>query len=72
MRWRPGRAATSRRTWAIPQPRAPVGRGGLGPRLSDYWERRLPAEMLRLASDLPDGQRFDAVVVDESQDFAES
>jgi hypothetical protein len=49
-----------------------VGRGGLGRRLSDYWERRLPAEMLRLATDLPDGQRFDAVVVDESQDFAES
>jgi hypothetical protein len=37
---------------------------------SDYWERRLPEEMLRLAADLPVGQRFDAVVVDESQDFA--
>jgi hypothetical protein len=39
---------------------------------SDYWERRLPEQMLRLAAELPDGQRFDSVVVDESQDFAEA
>jgi hypothetical protein len=39
---------------------------------SDYWERRLPAQMLDLARELPDGQRFDAVVVDEAQDFADS
>jgi len=39
---------------------------------SDYWERRLPAQMVELATQLPDEQRFDAVVVDEAQDFAES
>lgn len=39
---------------------------------SDYWERRLPAQMLDLAAALPPGQRFDSVVVDEAQDFADS
>ncbi len=39
---------------------------------SDYWERELPARMASLAGDLPEGQRFDAVVVDEVQDFADS
>jgi hypothetical protein len=38
---------------------------------SDYWERRLPTEMLSLATGLADGHRFDAVVVDEAQDFAD-
>ena len=38
---------------------------------SDYWERRLPEQMVSLARDLPPGQRFDAVVVDEAQDFAD-
>lgn len=38
---------------------------------SDYYENRLPAQMAELARDLPDGQRFDAVVVDEAQDFAD-
>lgn len=37
---------------------------------SDYWERRLPAEMVLLARQLTDTQKFDAVVVDEAQDFA--
>lgn len=38
---------------------------------SDYWEHRLPAEMVELAASLPPGQRFDAIVIDESQDFAD-
>ncbi len=36
------------------------------------WEVRLPAEMRRLAEALPDGHRFDAVVVDEAQDFSDT
>ncbi|GAA1915366.1 ATP-binding domain-containing protein [Nocardioides marmoribigeumensis] len=36
------------------------------------WEVRLPAEMTRLAEDLPENHRFDAVVVDEAQDFSDT
>lgn len=39
---------------------------------SAFWEDELPALMADLALQLPDGQRFDAIVVDEAQDFAES
>ncbi len=39
---------------------------------SDYWEKRLPDEMGRLAQDLPESKRYDAFVVDEGQDFAEA
>ena len=39
---------------------------------SDFWEERLPAEMAELASALPDGHKYDAVIVDEAQDFADS
>ncbi|MBM9459498.1 NERD domain-containing protein [Nocardioides sp. zg-536] len=39
---------------------------------SAFWEEELPRLMSELADDLPDGQRYDAVVVDEAQDFAES
>jgi len=39
---------------------------------SDFWEHRLPEEMTRLAAGLPAGHRFDAVVVDEAQDFADA
>lgn len=38
---------------------------------SDFWERGLPAEMVDLAEQLPPGRRFDAVVIDEAQDFAD-
>jgi ATP:corrinoid adenosyltransferase len=38
----------------------------------DYWEQRLPAAMMDLARALPGEQRFDAVVIDEAQDFADS
>ena len=37
-----------------------------------YFEHDLPAQMLELASALPDGQRFDSIVIDEAQDFADS
>lgn len=38
---------------------------------TDFWENRLPAEMAERVRDLPDGKRFDSVVVDEAQDFAD-
>ncbi len=39
---------------------------------SDYWERRLPEQMVSLAREQPLGDTFDAVVVDEAQDFADA
>jgi hypothetical protein len=38
---------------------------------SRFWEHDLPGRMRELAADLPDGKRYDAVVVDEAQDFAD-
>lgn len=38
----------------------------------DYWENRLPAELARLAAARPTAARFDAIVLDEAQDFGES
>ncbi|GAA3530463.1 nuclease [Aeromicrobium flavum] len=38
---------------------------------SDFWETRLPAMMSDLADDLADGKKYDAVIVDEAQDFAD-
>jgi len=38
---------------------------------SDFWEQQLPAMMGSLAQALPVGQRFDAIIVDEAQDFAD-
>ncbi|WP_394276865.1 NERD domain-containing protein [Luteococcus sp.] len=37
---------------------------------SHFWERELPALMAEAALTVPESQRFDAVVVDEGQDFA--
>lgn len=37
-----------------------------------FWEEQLPQQMLALAQNLDDGQRFDAVIVDEAQDFADA
>ena len=37
-----------------------------------FFEHDLPARMLELANALPDGQRFDSIVIDEAQDFADS
>ena len=39
---------------------------------SDYWERRLPEQMVSLGREQPSGRKFDAVVVDEAQDFADA
>ncbi|CCG04351.1 nuclease-related domain-containing DEAD/DEAH box helicase [Blastococcus saxobsidens] len=39
---------------------------------SRYWEEFLPAAMVSLAAELPEGERFDAIVIDEGQDFAQS
>ena len=38
---------------------------------SDFWEVELPRLMAERAEDLTHGQRFDSIVVDEAQDFAE-
>ncbi|MGW0041711.1 NERD domain-containing protein [Rhodococcus sp. NPDC003348] len=38
----------------------------------DYWEYELPRQMTELAAALPQGERFDAVVIDEAQDFADA
>ena len=39
---------------------------------SPYWEQHLPEQMLDLAASLPDSELFDAVVIDEAQDFDQS
>ena len=36
-----------------------------------FWERDLAARMTEIAAALPDGKKFDAVIVDEAQDFAD-
>ncbi|WP_420176788.1 NERD domain-containing protein [Luteococcus sp. OSA5] len=38
---------------------------------SHFWEHELPAQMARRAGDLTADERFDAIVVDEAQDFAD-
>ncbi|HEU5143684.1 MAG TPA: NERD domain-containing protein [Dermatophilaceae bacterium] len=38
---------------------------------SDFWEVRLPGQMRQIAEQLPESQRFDAIIVDEAQDFAD-
>ena len=37
-----------------------------------FWEHDLPRQMAELAMDLEPGHRFDSIVVDEAQDFADS
>jgi hypothetical protein len=39
---------------------------------TQFWERDLPRQMVELAEGLAHGHRFDAVVVDEAQDFADT
>lgn len=39
---------------------------------SSFWEEDLPRAMAELAVALPAGKRYDAVIVDEAQDFANS
>ena len=36
-----------------------------------WWEVELPRLMTELAEELPEGKKFDAVIVDEAQDFAD-
>lgn len=38
---------------------------------SDFWEHRLPVLMAERAAELPPEKRFDAIIVDEAQDFAD-
>jgi hypothetical protein len=38
---------------------------------SDFWETTLPRLMGELADGLPDGKKYDSVIVDEAQDFAD-
>lgn len=38
---------------------------------SDFWEVRLPEQMRQIAEQLPESQRFDSIIVDEAQDFAD-
>ena len=49
--------------WGEPEP-DPAGD-------SDYWEQTLPKRLLDVAQGVPVDQRFDAIVVDEGQDFGE-
>lgn len=37
-----------------------------------FWEHDLPLQMAELATELPIGKRFDSIVVDEAQDFADA
>ncbi len=39
---------------------------------SDFWEIELPQRMTELAAELEPGHRFDSIIVDEAQDFADS
>ena len=39
---------------------------------SAYWEEFLPSQMVSLAAELPESAKFDAIVIDEAQDFAQS
>ncbi len=39
---------------------------------AQFWEHDLPLQMAELAMELEDGHRFDSIVVDEAQDFADS
>jgi len=39
---------------------------------SDFWEADLPATMTGLAGELAPRQRFDSIIVDEAQDFADT
>lgn len=39
---------------------------------SEFWETELPATMTDLARDLDRNHRFDSIIVDEAQDFADS
>jgi len=74
----------ARRVAALPNRRRPayvgtfhsLGTGwGVLPGAEDdsaYWEDELPRTMVSLAAEQPYAERFDAIVIDEAQDFAET
>lgn len=74
----------TRRVAALPNRRRPayvgtfhsLGTGwGVLPGAEDdsaYWEDELPRTMVSLAAEQPYAERFDAIVIDEAQDFAET
>ena len=72
-RSRAGPASTGRRSSA---PSRSSAGSGARPRAtatdSEFWEERLPRLMAELAAELPDGKKYDSVVVDEAQDFADT
>lgn len=39
---------------------------------SHFWEEELPVMMDKLVDDVPERQKYDAIIVDEAQDFADS
>lgn len=39
---------------------------------SDYYETRLPRRLRELAAEMPPAEKFDAIVVDEAQDFSDA
>lgn len=46
--------------------------GGSGSHDQSYWDTELPARYVAAAQDLSDDEKFDAIVIDEAQDFADS
>ena len=75
----PGRAASDPATSASSTPSACSGERPQGPDESlrteetvQFWEHDLPLQMAELATQLEPGHRFDSIVVDEAQDFADS
>ena len=57
------------RLWGAPQGPPESDRSADAAR---FWERELPERMTRLAAALDPGHRFDSIVVDEAQDFADA
>ena len=73
------RAATNRPTSASSTTSASCGVHPKGPTKSlrsdetvQFWEHDLPLQMAELAAQLEPGHRFDSIVVDEAQDFADA
>ena len=53
------------------RPKAPTNRCATSETVQ-FWEHDLPLQMTDLAAQLEPGHRFDAIVVDEAQDFADA
>ena len=63
--------ARLRRVLRGPRPTRGASRPTTTARTADFWERELAAQMAEVATGLPEGKRFDAIIVDEAQDFAD-